>query len=131
MVMSMADDGRRVISVSDEYWVVVDPVTGEPWAEPFTYTPLSREPEDCVYFIEGGGLVKIGLSNDFASRFAALCRMSPVPLTLRHRVMCDDKGSALKLERELHTRFASARHHGEWFTPTPELVAYIDSRATA
>jgi len=75
-----------------------------------------------VYFIRAArtGLVKIGVTVDVAARLRGLRTMSADTLTLLASV----PGSQA-LERELHERFKVARRHGEWFEPTPELLAYV------
>jgi hypothetical protein len=74
-----------------------------------------------VYFIEGAGLVKIGVATDVGARFRGLCNSCPVPLTLLGHC-----AGTLDDEAEWHRRFAHLRRHGEWFEPAPELLAEID-----
>lgn len=64
----------------------------------------------CVYFIEGGGFVKIGRTTHLASRLRSLQAASPVPLTVAFVLEggCD-------VETALHRHFAASRRHGEWF----------------
>jgi hypothetical protein len=79
--------------------------------------------DEMVYFIQEvgnpEGLIKIGQSEMPRLRLTALQTGSPVHLGIL-KVIPDayDDGS-------YHGRFRSAGHHGEWFTPTPELVAFI------
>jgi len=73
-----------------------------------------------VYFVEGAGLIKIGVSKDVEKRIASLKNGSPVPLTLLGYI----QGSRA-LEAELHERFADIRDHGEWFQATDVLRQYI------
>jgi hypothetical protein len=77
-----------------------------------------------VYFVRAGpdGPVKIGLARDVARRLKTLQTASPVPLLLLGVVPGD-----AKVERQLHRRFAGSRLRGEWFTPSPELLAHIDA----
>lgn len=63
-----------------------------------------------VYFIAGGGLVKIGRSVNVAQRLAAIQAASPVPVTVELVVA----GSS-RVEARLHEHFARYRRHGEWF----------------
>ncbi len=79
-----------------------------------------NEPTRFVYFIRGGGLIKIGVANDVASRFRSIRTMSPVPLELLGFIE-GDKATELSL----HAKFAGARRHGEWFEPIPALQDYI------
>lgn len=63
-----------------------------------------------VYFVEGAGLVKIGRSDNPASRIRDLQAASPVQLTTALIL----EGGVL-LEGAMHRRFAAFRRHGEWF----------------
>jgi hypothetical protein len=77
-----------------------------------------------VYFIQAeiGGLIKIGWASDPDLR---LERMQPhSPLVLRLLFCYPGNG---RQERELHTKFAAARKHGEWFEPVPALLAHIEA----
>jgi len=76
-----------------------------------------------VYFIQAGGdagPIKIGVAVDPWRR---LCHLQ----TASHDVlaMLGMTAGDVAHERELHERFAIARLRGEWFTATPELLAYI------
>lgn len=80
-----------------------------------------------VYFVTGGALVKIGFvqrtySGGVGVRLGNMRSGSPVPLNL-HRFI--RYGHAMGLERLLHARYATLRHHGEWFSQ--ELLAEIDA----
>lgn len=77
-----------------------------------------------VYFIEGAGLVKIGLSGDPLRRLRQLQYMSPVPLRLLGTV----KGGYPQ-ERKLHIQFWEHHDHGEWFRGVPEILDYINKYA--
>jgi hypothetical protein len=83
----------------------------------------ARPPGPVVYFIqaEGGGPIKIGVTTGSAeTRLASLQTGSPVKL----RIVTTTPGDPA-LERKLHHRFAAHRLHGEWFSPAPELLAFI------
>lgn len=77
-----------------------------------------------IYFIqaEGIGHIKIGFtdSDDASVRLATLQTGSPVPL----RLLGTFPG-LVEDEKNLHRRFASAKVHGEWFKPIPELMRLI------
>ncbi len=75
-----------------------------------------------IYFVQAsvGGPVKIGTAGNVKSRVADIQSCCPFPLRL---LLVIDGGYAK--ENELHLRFASARLHGEWFRPVPELVEFI------
>jgi len=76
-----------------------------------------------VYFIQPlrGGTIKIGVAQDPERRLEQIQRMSPVRLILLGAIP-----GGYEKERELHALFATARKHGEWFEPTPELRRYIE-----
>lgn len=65
-----------------------------------------------VYLIgsAGSSLVKIGTTQDIASRLRNIQNMSPTPLS----VLWQTEGG-LALEQALHSRFGKYRKHGEWF----------------
>ena len=102
----------------------IGPEALDRWIEIHTFPSIDRGVPSCVYFIEAdNGLIKIGRSQNVMQRFAGLAAASPTPLRLlgfiADTVSCH--------ETRLHELFAAQRHHGEWFTPTPELHAAIRS----
>ena len=83
-----------------------------------------KKVRDCdvvVYFIQGGDLVKIGVTDDYNARFNALKSMSPIPLFHRGRIRCDRF-----FERIVHWRFEHLRTHGEWFHYNQEIVDFLE-----
>lgn len=81
-----------------------------------------------VYFIQAAsrsGPIKIGVAVSPADRLAKIQRMSPVLLD----IIAEIRGGGQPEEARLHARFASHRLHGEWFSPAPELLAYIEEFA--
>lgn len=97
-----------------------EPTSIHPWLESRrAAVPDKRS----VYFIQAGddGLIKIGVAGNAYQRLAGLQTSSPVPL----RLVAAISGVGQVREVELHKRFAHLRAHGEWFHPTPELLAYI------
>jgi len=76
-----------------------------------------------VYFIQsiGGGPIKIGHSDSPIKRLATLQTSHYEKLTILATV---DGG--LTTETKLHERFSKDRLHGEWFTPSEELMQYIN-----
>jgi hypothetical protein len=74
-----------------------------------------------VYFIESGGFIKIGWSADWHARVRSLRTANPNPID----VLLVIKGSRQD-EGDLHARFQACRAHGEWYTPTRELLDHID-----
>jgi excisionase family DNA binding protein len=76
-----------------------------------------------VYILQAAnGLVKIGQSIHVNKRVSLIRSGSPLPVALLHVVETDQAGD---LERALHARFASRRHHGEWFALTPDDILEI------
>lgn len=67
-----------------------------------------------VYFIRGGGLIKIGWTADLARRLEVLRSQSPVELKLIGTV----EGSRAK-EKELHNKFSEYHVHHEWYESAP------------
>jgi hypothetical protein len=88
-------------------------------------TKLSRRfarEEDFTYVVRGGDCVKIGRSARPKQRIAGIQKTSPIPvetLAVVPKRICD--------EEEAHQLFHEARLHGEWFTYTPELQAFVVS----
>jgi hypothetical protein len=78
-----------------------------------------------VYVISAGdrNFVKIGFTTNLEQRLRSLRTASHVE-PIVHLVIPGTRS----LERELHTRFASARHNREWFRLTDEIAAFIDSK---
>ena len=92
-----------------------------PWGSWGAIAIQSYRTQPFVYFIGGDvGLVKIGQSVAPLERLATMQMGSPVELS----ILALTPGAAA-LEREYHSRFASARRRGEWFARTPEIVAEI------
>lgn len=84
-------------------------------------------PNAGTYFFRGvdGGNIKIGWSESIGHRLKAIQRMSPVTLE------CVGYFPANRaMESDLHYRFRDSRSHGEWFSPTPELLDFISQEAT-
>lgn len=77
-----------------------------------------------IYFIQVGtdGPIKIGYAGDVKRRLGELQLANPFELRLVRAV----RGNVL-LERQIHAIYAHARLRGEWFTPVPELVAFVAS----
>jgi hypothetical protein len=79
-----------------------------------------------VYFVRYGSQIKIGRALNPAKRFYALKGGSPVPLKF---LGCMPGGK--DEEEALHRQFADQRRRKrpEWFTSTPELLAFIKANA--
>lgn len=65
-----------------------------------------------IYFIECGDFIKIGHTRRLEERINEVTLLTTT------------RGSQTE-ERRLHALFADARHKGEWFKKSNELVAYI------
>lgn len=78
--------------------------------------------ESWVYFIaaKSVAMIKIGVTTDVRSRLCGLRNASPVPLEIAAVIPGD-----IAIERQMHSRFASSRHHGEWFEASPEILEFI------
>lgn len=73
-----------------------------------------------TYFIKGTttGLIKIGRGKNPANRLMTIKTGATEPLELLGAL----EGNR---EREIHDRFSPSRSHGEWFTPSDDLAAFI------
>lgn len=83
-----------------------------------------REKVAPVYYVRrADGLIKIGWTGQLARRLTTLTREhGPIELLATHPGGRD-------VEQRQHARFRDARVEGEWFRPTPELLAHIDKIA--
>lgn len=81
-----------------------------------------------VYFMQGesGGPIKIGKTTDVDARRAGVQTGHPDLL----RVLAVVSGE-LDEEKRLHLRFRKSRLKGEWFKPTPDLLAHIAAATLA
>ena len=88
----------------------------------YGYERTTRRSPRTVYFIQQGtrGPIKIGVAVDIAARIKTLQTGCAEPL----RVLATVPGSQ-QAEHALHRQFADLRMEGEWFSPAPELIAYI------
>jgi hypothetical protein len=81
-----------------------------------------------IYFIQADGIghIKIGFTDneDAMARLNNLQTGSPVPLRLLHVMP-----GTMEDEKNLHRRFAATGVGGEWFRPTPALLALIPEAA--
>ena len=74
-----------------------------------------------IYFVECGDFIKIGFSKSIKTRIGAIATSTPYPV-----ILLASKRGKKNTEADLHGRFAEARHKGEWFRKTPELLDYIE-----
>ena len=76
-----------------------------------------------VYFIsDSAGNCKIGISMNVKSRLATLQTGHASQLYVSGYIKTDNRQEALKVEKELHTRYRASKIRGEWFNITPEEV---------
>lgn len=69
-----------------------------------------------------GGPIKIGKSNDLASRLAALQTANPWEL----HVIGWHPRKGYRFEGRLHVELAAHRIRGEWFHPHPDVLAHAN-----
>ncbi len=86
-----------------------------------------------IYFIsheDNDEYVKIGLSNNFASRFSTMLTNTPsdICVELLFPLNCLERNNLLSLESKFHTLFQSLRHKREWFIKTGDLLDFIQLR---
>jgi hypothetical protein len=85
---------------------------------------IPTRPTKMVYFLQGGStkLVKIGKTADLEERLRALQASSPDRLTVLATIP-----DALD-DAPYHFQFRESwAGHGEWFTPSPDLMAFIET----
>ena len=88
---------------------------------PVVRRPIRKAtPTDVVYLLYSGGLIKIGVSSNYAVRSRSFRTASPLPI----QKLLEFSGG-FSLETELHKKFESSYSHGEWFHLTPDLRGYI------
>lgn len=99
---------------------LVDEVDLEQTSAQLVY--FSGDHDSWVYFVQQGdnGPIKIGYTKRKGLRLTALQNGNPERL----RMVCAVPGGRA-LEYVLHKAFRGARLVGEWFTPTPRLVALM------
>lgn len=73
---------------------------------------------DCVYFVRGCGLIKIGYSSDIDNRLQGLFTDSPAPLKLLATIP-----GGREVESAWHRRLKQSRAHGEWFEEIATMAA--------
>lgn len=81
-----------------------------------------------VYFIQAeNGLIKIGYTRELSieGRLKVLSATSPIPLEFLGSIPDSHGDERIRPDKSYHRRFAHLHHHGEWFTPGPDLMAFI------
>lgn len=80
----------------------------------------SKDATSCVYFVEAGGFIKIGVTENINARLSSLQTGCPLPMTLIKVIR-----GGRKTEERIHKRFSHLRSQGEWFQKTEDLTGYI------
>jgi Meiotically up-regulated gene 113 len=90
---------------------------------PLSVRPCPFKPERMVYFIQGENskLVKIGMTTNLGNRLRELQAASPDRLKVLAVILHENH------DGPRHQQFRDAWAYGEWFRPTPELMASIES----
>jgi hypothetical protein len=81
---------------------------------------MDDEEPTSVYMIYSAGRIKIGHTANLFARKRHLENSSATPCYIVYL----DTGGSIE-EAELHKRFAADRLHGEWFTLSDDLRAFI------
>jgi len=112
--MTSVSEVLRLDQRVEEIYGPLKPYHSRPQSEGFVYLIRS----------EKGGPVKIGWARDPDKRCSDLQTAHPYRLAVIARFP-----GSLKLERELHERFAAVRiPGGEWFEPIPEILELVIRR---
>lgn len=77
-----------------------------------------------IYCVKAGEFIKIGRTREWRSRVHTIQVGSPHLIEVLHVELNNEA-----FEVELHTRFRSLRHRGEWFHAHPNLISWITERA--
>ena len=99
------------------------PVTPRPALSP---VPRGR----LVYFIQCNGEhgpIKIGKSTQLGGRLEEFRVANPYPLNVLALVRLDQTWQMNLLEKRLQIRLAQHRVHGEWFEPSPPVLAVVEA----
>lgn len=93
------------------------------------FSPGTRNP--FVYFIQGRitKVIKIGITSNIYQRLSSFKCDSADEVDVLACIPLDSPLQSTAIERYLHKRFDQFRHHGEWYSPVPELCDYITGLA--
>jgi hypothetical protein len=81
------------------------------------------DPPSVVYFVSYGTAIKIGYSTNLRKRLGALQAGVPERVVLEFSCAGD-----MRMEKELHQRFARDRLHSEWFRYSDTIKAWIEAK---
>lgn len=99
--------------LTGEVWKRENIVAAMNWFAPAN--PIAKDDNaltrECVYFVSGGTLVKIGWAQNARTRLVDLQHGSPEVLKIIGMI----PGGSMPLEQRLHAHFSQFRKHGEWF----------------
>jgi Meiotically Up-regulated Gene 113 (MUG113) protein len=120
--------GRKLeISQPQQVQPVVVSTSAKPPQKPSWYRAQRNNTciASVVYFVQRttGGSIKIGYTRNLKRRLMGLVVGSDAPLVVLATIPTDNH----RIEIEIHRRFAKYRLHGEWFSPSEELLVFIAS----
>ena len=80
-----------------------------------------------IYFVQAGegGPIKIGIATNLKGRLAIMRSDNPAQIKTLWTIL-----GTMDEEHNLHRWFAHLRVRGEWFTPGPELLEFIEHLST-
>jgi hypothetical protein len=101
----------------------IEPTVADVWVAEHKGGTISRFRQSVVYVVRraSDGAIKIGWTSDTERRLRELRRDERSPIALL-AAMPGDKPDELALQ----ARFESTRLEGEWFSPSEELLAFVD-----
>lgn len=106
----------RTIRIS-AHWLAKKTGRPELLREKHSMDTITRCATSVVYFIRCCDFIKIGKAVNIEMRMSELQVGNPFPLTLLGTIP-----GGYDEEKNYHAIFCEARHRGEWFRITPELV---------
>lgn len=134
-ILQTLEDEGLLASIPDSWGERQDwtyRVDFSPWLEsqPADESPVAHDVPDpgrtaergYVYVLEAGGYYKIGRTRAPDSRIKQLRIQLPFPVEVVCVIPSDDY---IRLEDELHERFADKRANGEWFSLANDDVSFL------
>lgn len=107
---------------------IIKNITGDRWRKPAKQEkpPWQQEifcelkPNELVYFMYSGGLIKIGYTANIIKRFGEIQNMGSTKVELI-AVIPGNK----QMEQMLHRMFKADRKHSEWFRLSDDIRKYL------